>query len=125
MSGHWLNDELRAIVSTTVDGFLVKGSGDPHTVYAEHIDDNRNLELVAALGAPVDVDDVLSSRIWSTTGTAGTTGAGNVSISLTVDTLNLDALADRVADRLAERTLDDVDEVEAAEKLPEVGLRGC
>lgn len=93
ISGHWVNDDMRAIVSTTVEGFLVKGSG--RTTYAESIDDDRNLELVASFAPPVDIDDVLSQTQLNLT------AGGDTHVHLSLGDLNLDALAERVAAKLA------------------------
>lgn len=56
ISGHWLDDQLVAIVSVNVNGYPVKGSGT-NAQYSERLNDEGQLEVVASFAPPVFIDE--------------------------------------------------------------------
>jgi hypothetical protein len=58
LSGHWIGDRLKAIVSVNAEGFDVAGDPEAEFIasagngFAFRTSDNDELELVAGLGAP-------------------------------------------------------------------------
>lgn len=102
LSGHWIGDRLKAIVSVNAEGFDVAGDPEAEFIasagngFAFRTSDNDELELVAGLGAPermtsmeqLTPDEVAKIREMLTAGTTAPAAAP-------------DATAKQLRDRLA------------------------